>query len=124
MVKKIKKNESNPQEEDEIKEEIANLENDADNLNELALISNKDNIKGDNILDLYCGVGTLSIVASKNAKKVYGIEIIPNAIINALKNAKFNKADNVEFILGKVEDKIEFIKDNIDPIIVDPLRKG
>ncbi len=84
----------------------------------------KDNVKGKNVLDLYCGVGTLSIVASQNAKKVYGIEIIPNAVVNALKNAKMNKCDNVDFILGKVEDKINLIKDEIDTVIIDPPRKG
>ena len=83
-----------------------------------------DNVKGKNVLDLYCGVGTLSIVASKNAKKVYGIEIVPNAVVNALKNAKMNKCNNVDFILGKVEEKINLIKDDIDTIIIDPPRKG
>lgn len=83
-----------------------------------------DNVKGKNVLDLYSGVGTLSIVASKNANKVYGIEVIPSAVVNALKNAKMNKRDNIDFILGKVEDKIHLIKDKIDTVIIDPPRKG
>lgn len=84
----------------------------------------KENIVGKTILDLYSGVGTLSIVASKVVDKVYSIEVIPNAVKNALINAKINKCDKINFILGKVEDKIGFINDKIDTIIVDPARAG
>ena len=83
-----------------------------------------ENIMGSVVLDLYSGVGTLSIVSSKKAKKVYAIEVIENAVKNALINAKINKCDNINFILGKVEDKIEYINDNIDTLIVDPARSG
>ena len=83
-----------------------------------------ENIMGSVVLDLYSGVGTLSIVSSKKAKKVYAIEVIENAVKNALINAKINKCDNINFILGKVEDKIEYINDNIDTLIVDPARNG
>lgn len=84
----------------------------------------KENIVGKTVLDLYSGVGTLSIVASKVVDKVYSIEVIPNAVKNALINAKINKCYNINFILGKVEDKIGFINDKIDTIIVDPARAG
>ena len=84
----------------------------------------KENIVGITVLDLYSGVGTLSIVASKVVDKVYSIEVIANAVKNALINAKINKCDNINFILGKVEDKIGFINDKIDTIIVDPARAG
>lgn len=84
----------------------------------------KENIVGKTVLDLYSGVGTLSIVASKVVDKVYSIEVIPNAVKNALINAKINKCDKINFILGKVEDKIGFINDKIDTIIVDPARAG
>ena len=84
----------------------------------------KQNIVGKTVLDLYSGVGTLSIVASKVVDKVYSIEVIANAVKNALINAKINKCDNINFILGKVEDKIGFINDKIDTIIVDPARAG
>lgn len=84
----------------------------------------KENIVGKTVLDLYSGVGTLSIVASKVVDKVYSIEVIQNAVKNALINAKINKCDNINFILGKVEDKIGFINDKIDTIIVDPARAG
>ena len=83
-----------------------------------------ENIMGSVVLDLYSGVGTLSIVSSKKAKKVYAIEVIENAVKNALLNAKINKCDNINFILGKVEDKIGYINDNIDTLIVDPARSG
>ena len=84
----------------------------------------KENIVGKTVLDLYSGVGTLSIVASKVVDKVYSIEVTQNAVKNALINAKINKFDNINFILGKVEDKIGFINDKIDTIIVDPARAG
>lgn len=84
----------------------------------------KENIVGKTVLDLYSGVGTLSIVTSKVVDKVYSIEVIPNAVKNALINAKINKCDNINFILGKVEDKIGFINDKIDTIIVDSARAG
>lgn len=84
----------------------------------------KENIVGKTILDLYSGVGTLSIVASKVVDKVYSIEVTQNAVKNALINAKINKCDNINFILGKVEDKIGFINDKMDTIIVDPARAG
>lgn len=84
----------------------------------------KENIVGKTVLDLYSGVGTLSIVTSKVVDKVYSIEVIPNAVKNALINAKINKCDNINFILDKVEDKIGFINDKIDTIIVDPARAG
>ena len=84
----------------------------------------KENIVGKTVLDLYSGVGTLSIVASKVVDKVYSIEVTQNAVKNALINAKINKCDNINFILGKVGDKIGFINDKIDTIIVDPARAG
>ena len=84
----------------------------------------KENIVGKTVLDLYSGVGTLSIVASKVVDKVYSIEVIANAVKNTLINAKINKCDNINSILGKVEDKIGFINDKIDTIIVDPARAG
>ena len=81
-------------------------------------------VKGKTVLDLYSGVGTLSIMSSKNANKVYAIEIVPNAVLNAIKNAKINDINNVNFIMGSVEEKINLIKDDIDITIVDPPRSG
>lgn len=75
-------------------------------------------------LDLYSGVGTLSIVASFKAKKIYSVEIVENAIKDGLVNAKMNKIDNIYFMLGDVAKVIDKINDNIDFIIVDPPRKG
>ena len=76
------------------------------------------------VLDLYCGVGTLSIVASQKSNKVYGIEIVENAILDAIKNAKLNKKDNLYFMCGDASLLISKIKDNIDTLIVDPPRSG
>lgn len=76
------------------------------------------------VLDLYCGVGTLSLVASKRAKEVLGIEVVKNAVINAVKNAKLNKKDNVKFMLGDVKKSISKIGNYFDTLIIDPPRKG
>ena len=76
------------------------------------------------ILDLYCGVGTLGINATKKAKKAYGIEIVKNAVLNAITNSKINKRDNIYYMLGDVGETLPKIKDEIDTIIVDPPRAG
>ena len=76
------------------------------------------------ILDLYCGVGTLGIGIGSHVKKVYGIEVIPNAILNAISNSKVNKLDNAYYLLGKCEDCIDKINDEVTSIIVDPPRAG
>lgn len=76
------------------------------------------------ILDLYCGVGTLGINASKNAKKSFGIEIVKNAVLNAITNSKINKRDNIFYMLGDVSECLPKIKEKVDTIIVDPPRAG
>ena len=80
------------------------------------------------VFDLYCGIGTIGIFASKKAKKVYGIEIVKQAIENAKENAKINKIDNIEFTAGdakKILDDYINIKRVIpDVVFVDPPRKG
>lgn len=76
------------------------------------------------VLDLYAGVGTLGIVASEKAKKVYSVEIVENAIKDGLVNAKMNKRDNIYFMLGDVSIVIDKIKEQVDTIIVDPPRRG
>ena len=84
-----------------------------------------DNIDNNSIvLDLYCGVGTLSLVASKKASRVYGIEIVENAILDAIKNAEINKKDNLYFMCGDASKLIDKINDDIDTLIVDPPRSG
>ena len=79
--------------------------------------------KDDIVMDCYCGVGTIGLLASQKAKKVIGVEIIDEAIQNAKDNAKLNKIDNVNFIVWAAEDVINNL-DNIDILIVDPPRKG
>lgn len=84
--------------------------------------------KNDILFDLYCGIGTIGIFASKYVNKVYGIEIIPQAIEDAKENAKINDVKNIEFICGDVEVAFDELinKEKIVPsaIIVDPPRKG
>lgn len=84
--------------------------------------------KDDILFDLYCGIGTIGIFASKYVKKVYGIEIVEQAIEDAKENARINKIDNIEFFAGDVEkvfDKLMKEKQAFpDVVIVDPPRRG
>lgn len=85
-------------------------------------------LKGDEtVFDAYCGIGTISLFLSKKAKKVYGVEVVPQAIENAKENAKLNRIENVEFMVGESEIVIpELYGKGIeaDVIVVDPPRKG
>ena len=84
-----------------------------------------DNIdSSDKVLDLYCGVGTLSLMATKKAQKVLGIEVVPNAIINALFNARINDLNNTQFVINDASTAISKIKPDFNKIIVDPPRSG
>lgn len=81
--------------------------------------------KSKNVLDLYCGTGTIGIYISDVVSKITGIEVVSDAIEAANTNKKINNVENIEFILGKVEDKLDFISNNnIDTVIVDPPRSG
>ena len=84
--------------------------------------------KNDIVFDLYCGIGTISLFMAQYAKKVYGIEIVEQAIQDAKENAKINNIENAEFIAGDVEnvldDLIKIKKVIPDVIMIDPPRKG
>ena len=84
--------------------------------------------KNDIVFDLYCGIGTISIFMSKYAKKVYGVEIVKDAVKDAIENAGINNVTNTEFYAGEVEIILDELinKKNIVPnvIMVDPPRKG
>lgn len=86
-----------------------------------------DEVKNQNakcILDLYCGTGTIGILLSPYAKKVIGIEVVKEAVENAIQNAKRNKISNIEFLKGKVESFDLTTYGPIDLVIVDPPRSG
>ena len=91
----------------------------------------------ESVWDLYCGIGTISLFLAKKAKQVYGVEIIPQAIDDARKNAVANGIDNATFFVGKAEEVLpKFYEQaaedsNVDKtmltpdvIVVDPPRKG
>ncbi len=84
--------------------------------------------KEDIAFDLYCGIGTIGIFASKYVKKVYGIEIVEQAIQDAKNNARINGIDNIEFTAGDAQKiLVELIYDKkIKPsvVFVDPPRRG
>ena len=80
------------------------------------------------VWDLYCGIGTISLFLAEKARKVYGVEIIPEAIRDARENARINGIENVEFFVGKAEEVLprwyEKNRSRADVIVVDPPRKG
>ncbi|MCH5342054.1 MAG: 23S rRNA (uracil(1939)-C(5))-methyltransferase RlmD, partial [Acetatifactor sp.] len=88
------------------------------------------------VWDLYCGIGTISLFMAGSAKKVYGVEIVPQAIEDARENARRNGITNAEFFVGKAEEVLPKFyargeRDSSDSgmlhpdvIVVDPPRKG
>ncbi len=93
-------------------------------------------LKGEEtVWDLYCGIGTISLFLARQAKQVYGVEIVPQAVIDARNNAKINGITNAEFFEGKAEEVLpEYYrryavehggkKAYADVVVVDPPRKG
>ncbi|WP_182200991.1 23S rRNA (uracil(1939)-C(5))-methyltransferase RlmD [Paraliobacillus salinarum] len=79
------------------------------------------------VIDAYCGIGTISLFLAQQAKKVYGVEIVGEAIADAKENAKLNNIDNVEFFVGQAEKVMPWWTSQglkPDVIVVDPPRKG
>lgn len=87
------------------------------------------------VWDLYCGIGTISLFLAQQAQQVYGVEIVPQAIDDAKRNAKINGIENTEFYVGKAEEILpayyeKYTREHpgetarADVIVVDPPRKG
>ncbi len=78
------------------------------------------------VWDICCGIGTISLCMTDKAKAVHGLEIVPEAIEDAKRNAMLNNVDNVEFICAAAEEYLPAHKDEIraDVVIMDPPRKG
>ena len=84
------------------------------------------------VWDLYCGIGSISLFLAQKAKKVLGVEIVPEAIEDAKVNAEINGIENAEFLVGAAEDVVPTYFENHpdapecqpDVIVVDPPRKG
>ncbi|WOV86680.1 23S rRNA (uracil(1939)-C(5))-methyltransferase RlmD [Sporosarcina oncorhynchi] len=82
---------------------------------------------GEMVIDAYCGIGTISLFLAKQAKEVYGVEIVPQAIEDAKRNAELNGLDNAHFEAGAAEDVIPKWYEQgkrFDVLVVDPPRKG
>ncbi len=86
------------------------------------------NLTGDeSVIDAYCGIGTISLFLAQKAKKVFGVEVVPEAIEDARRNAELNGMTNVEFAVGEAEVVIpRWYKEGnaADVLVVDPPRKG
>ena len=85
---------------------------------------------GETVWDMYCGIGTISLFLARKAAKVFGVEIVPQAIEDAEKNAELNELTNAEFFVGKAEEIVPELYDKdadtyrADVVVVDPPRKG
>lgn len=88
----------------------------------------KDNVPAENnlIVEAYCGIGAISLLLSKNAKEIIGIEDIKDAVTNANLNASANKIKNVQFMCSDAADKLLYLSKTreIDTLVVDPPRSG
>ena len=76
------------------------------------------------VWDLYCGIGTISLFLAQRARKVYGVEIVPEAVQNARENARLNGIVNAEFFCGAAEEVVPRLAGQADVVVVDPPRKG
>ena len=92
-----------------------------------AAITQAEITKADTVLDLYCGVGTITLAMAAAAGKVIGVEVVPQAVEDARDNAKRNGIENAEFFCGDAgQAALELEKQGIraDVVVVDPPRKG
>ena len=80
--------------------------------------------KTDVVLDAYCGIGTISLIASPYVKQVYGVEINKQAVMDAIGNAKLNHVDNVRFECNDAEKYMEKMRGQFDVAFIDPPRSG
>ena len=81
----------------------------------------------ENVFDLYCGTGSISLFLAQRAKKVYGIEIVEKAVNDARENAELNQITNAEFFAGDAGETVERLYDKgitADIVVVDPPRRG
>lgn len=81
-------------------------------------------LQSQEVLDLYCGTGTIGLLVSPFVQKVIGVEIVQEAVASAKRNKKRNHISNVSFIEGQVEKSLSILTKQIDTVIVDPPRSG
>jgi 23S rRNA (uracil1939-C5)-methyltransferase len=76
------------------------------------------------VIDAYCGIGTIGMVAARSAKNVIGVELNPEAVRDARANAKLNKLKNIEFRQGDAGDFMVKLEEQVDVVFMDPPRSG
>ena len=79
------------------------------------------------MIDAYCGIGTIGMVAAKSAKEVIGVELNPDAVRDAVKNAKHNQMKNIRFYqedAGRFMEKMAALGEKADVVFMDPPRSG
>ncbi len=82
-------------------------------------------LKGDeNVLDLYCGTGTIPVFLSRHAREIIGMEISESAVRDAERNCRINGVDNCSFVLGDIKDRISELGFQPDVLVIDPPRTG
>jgi len=82
-------------------------------------------LKGrEEVWDLYCGIGTMTLMLAQKTGKAVGVEENPQAVVDAKENAKENKVDNVSFVQGRVEDRISALAGKPELVVTDPPRAG
>ncbi len=84
----------------------------------------KNIVNSSKVLDLYCGVGSLTLVAATNAQNAFGVEIVENAINDANTNKALNKIENINFLCADTKNVIDKINKDYNTIILDPPRSG
>lgn len=83
--------------------------------------------KNEVLLDAYCGVGTIGLIASDKVNKVIGVELVKSAVNDAINNAKMNNVKNIHFFCDDASNFMKNLavkKEKVDVVVMDPPRKG
>ena len=89
------------------------------------IVLDRAHLSGDErVLEVFCGIGTITAFLARKAREVVGVELIADAIENARSNMAANGIDNVDFVVGPAEKRLRELEDAFDVVVVDPPRAG